>query len=283
MDISNEEKVRIARDFIRAAPAGEFREVVNDVRVLLGDDALLTTASDVFYEHATEQFCRVDVEGSPALVTKEGSVDGSKVFYDPGTDKNFTYKYLTGEATNIEPGTRDNGAESWRKALEDALAVYLKDNFPAFGSAVYGKLDGDTVSLTVAIENHKYNPDNFYCGKWQSKWNVEFPTSGGFAKVTGELKVQVHYFEDGNVQLHTKKTTEESIQVSNPEEGAKNVVEFIGRSEKEYQLGINENYREMSATTFKSLRRALPITKNLVDWHKLHSLNIGRDLMNRTT
>lgn len=96
------------------------------------------------------------------------------------------------------------------------------------------------------------------------------------------MKVQVHYYEDGNVQLLSNKPIEESIQITSPAESAAKIVDLIKKSETSYQVAINENYSSMSGSTFKALRRNLPMTQTLIDWHKLHGFQVGKDIMNRS-
>jgi len=128
---------------------------------------------------------------------------------------------------------------------------------------------------------NKYNPSNYWTGRWRSSYKLDLSSSP--ASLSGSIQLHVHFFEQGNVQLTTSHTPTLSLpesvtQDASPAEVAKSVLKTIKKAEEEYQMELNEAYREMSDKTFRNLRRALPITRQKMDWAKVANYKLGRNL-----
>lgn len=264
MEVSAEEKVRIASEYLLNAPPGEFNDVFNDIRVLINNDTLLQRGvANAFQEYNTEQFTPVDMPGQSykVIVSKFGQVDGSH-YLDPRSNQIFSFDHMRQVASDPQPA--NNPSDSTRNALEQAFIEYIGEHYPNGAISVYGSGG----SYTVVLVDNKYNPRNYWNGRWRSQYTI----SGNSVK--GLLRAQVHYYEDGNVQLQTEKTVELTAPASNAAE----VIKQVKKAEAEYQTAINESYAQLSDTTFKALRRALPITRNKLDWNKILSYKIGNEL-----
>jgi hypothetical protein len=58
--------------------------------------------------------------------------------------------------------------------------------------------------IFIVIAGERSNLKSFWSGKFQSQWNVT--VDGSTARLSGESKIHVHYFEDGNLQMQTSKS-----------------------------------------------------------------------------
>jgi len=278
--LPDSEKVRIASDFILHAPPGEFREVLNDVRLLLGNDTLLKEhASSVFAQYSKDQLTPVTLDGHehPALVTGFNDLGGGR-YFDPRSKQSFKYDYLREEASDLKAHEDENESESWRSALEELWTSYAKEHYNNGVASVFGSVENGDITLTACVEGHQFQPKNFWNGRWRSIWSTTFNPSSGTSQLSGVIKVQVHYYEDGNVQLVSSKEVTEPIVISNEVALAKEFVDLVRTAELDYQVAVTENYQTMSKTTFKALRRALPVTNSKIDWNKIMSYRIGSEL-----
>jgi hypothetical protein len=107
-------------------------------------------------------------------------------------------------------------------------------------------------------------------GRWRSLYIYSPLTSS----LTGSIKVDVHYYEDGNVRLLTSKPVSASITSAS----ATSIVREITVAEKKYQEEVNRGFTNLSEGAFKGLRRQLPITRQKIEWDKIAGYKLGQDI-----
>jgi len=269
-DPTSEDLCKIANNMVLLAPPGEFMDVVSDVRALLPDTTLFNeSAPRVFREYNTDQMIQVESPGKDhkVLITKFGEVaDGE--YLDPRGGQVIMFDHIKQVVTGTRPisGELDASVEPLRSAFERAAFDYCAQHYPHGTTTVYG-VNGKVV---VAISAARFNPVNFWNGRWRSTWT--------FAPGSGELslavKTLVHYYEDGNVQLNTQAELKVPVQEGSPDVTAKNAFAAILKAEQNYQQQLEVQYQTMGETTFKALRRALPITRTKIDWNKIKNYKV---------
>ena len=126
--------------------------------------------------------------------------------------------------------------------------------------------------LTAVVSGERLNLRNFWSGLFVSTWTVQPPSSGGAGGgggsiAAGEIKVRAHYFEDGNVQLQTKKAVAETPLEEAGADFAAAVVAAITKEEKALQAGLELMYANMTDETFKAMRRVMPVHRNKMNWN----------------
>lgn len=112
-------------------------------------------------------------------------------------------------------------------------------------------------------------------GRWRSLYVFD-PSSG---TLEGSIKVDVHYYEDGNVRLLTNKP----VNITVPSGTGAGIAKEIAAGEKKYQEELNRGFMNLSEGTFKSLRRQLPVTRQKIEWEKVASYRVGQDISGGST
>ncbi|KAG6918751.1 hypothetical protein DXG01_011942 [Tephrocybe rancida] len=317
-----DERVEVASNFLLQSPPGEINDVLNDVRNIISDDDLLGRGLlPAIRDYNLAQFIVVDVPGaghqvdvfremainthsivgfqsviseasraaaaastSTSVSTEEGEdeekVEGSEDeerFLDPRSKTTFVFNHLSLEASDVQTVELNPDSEPFRKALETAVLSYISSHFLEGVGSVFAVPETPN-RFIIQIAASKYSAPNFWSGRWRSEYIVDLNEN----KVTGKIQVNVHYYEQGNVQLATTQdislTLPPAVVTSTPSASASKILALIGDEEGNYQTSLNETYREMGEKTFKGLRRALPMTRQKIDWDKVLGYKLGAEL-----
>lgn len=94
----------------------------------------------------------------------------------------------------------------------------------------------------------------------------------------------MHYYEDGNVRLTTRKTVSPTTISPSPSSAssistagatAAEIVKAIANLEGKYQKELNHGFAKLSEGEFKALRRQLPVTRQKVEWEKVGGYRVS--------
>lgn len=94
------------------------------------------------------------------------------------------------------------------------------------------------------------------------------PSSGS---VEGTIKIDVHYYEDGNVRMSTSK----KVEIQSGGSGADSIAREISKAENRFQEELNRSFTALAEGSFKGLRRQLPVTRQRVEWEKIGGYRVS--------
>jgi len=273
-EATDKEIVDICNGFMLSSPPGEFVEVVTDIRALIKNESLLNvSAPNTFRQYNQEQLLAVDSPGHQhKVIISEFGETAPGEYLDPKGNQIIKFDHIKQQVTGKKElaGKLDASIEPTRKAFEDAAFAYIADHYPDGACTVYGK----GKIITICIQSSKYNPNNFWNGRWRSVWQCTL--TGASTQLKASVKIQVHYYENGNVQLNTDTTkTATALQTTDPVATAKEALAAIKKVEQEFAKALDTSYNTMSDTTFKALRRALPITRTKINWAIIRNYKVA--------
>ncbi|KAL2428449.1 F-actin-capping protein subunit alpha [Exophiala dermatitidis] len=272
--------VDIASSFIEGAPPGELHEVVKDIKTLTSDEdpALIAKLKPAFQRYNEEQLVAVKLQGSNdyVLISKYNKLpSSSSSYYDTRTSKSFDFDHTTSTASNVQSYSHETQHSSLIQSLLQSLSGSFADHYPPTTAAAYTvcEVPNNTNQIAILVSTTKASPKNFLSGRWRSVFLYDTTDS----TLSGEIKVDVHYYEDGNVALSTAKKFD-AVSVSGNNADADTIVRKITVLENQYQEEVNRAFVGMNETSFRHLRRQLPVTRQKVEWEKVKGYSLGSDL-----
>lgn len=267
--ITNEEKLKIAQHFLLSSPPGQFNEVYSDVKKLLPEDVLTESLVGGMARVFNLKNSKVVTapSGKNVVIHQAGEVDPTH-YFDPSSGAVFQVDHMTC-ATSESPGLKseqDETQEPLRATLQSGVEGYVSAAYLSTMSAggAFVK-DGE---FTIVITGEKSNLKNFWSGKWNSVWKIEVDEEAATYKISGEIKILAHYFEDGNLQLTSNKVvpTKDGKYESDTDLCA-GLMAAIRAEESAMQTSLERLYENMSDTTLRSLRRTMAITRTKMEWN----------------
>ena len=210
VETTSEEKMHIAQHFLLSSPPGQFNEVLSDLRKITSPPSLLEddTAAGIARISNLKNYKVIKIpSGKNSLLCPEAEIDASH-YFDALSRTVFKVDHLsldTEEAVDVETARGPEIGENVRATVQNSVNNILANNYLTEHSAVGVYLiDG---GLSIVMSGEKVNLRNYWAGKWSSSWKVQVDTENDYDeerpyKISGTVKVHIHYFEDGNLQLN---------------------------------------------------------------------------------
>ena len=112
------------------------------------------------------------------------------------------------------------------------------------------------MQIDISCINTNFNA--FWGGEWQASWLVDTQSN----TLSGVIKINNHYFEQGNIHFGLERSFENIPLASADGAG---IVSAINKTETEYQQAIEAQHESMGEV-FKRMRRTLPVTGTKFNW-----------------
>ncbi|KAG4305479.1 hypothetical protein PORY_001035 [Pneumocystis oryctolagi] len=249
-------------------------EIRKNIRVLVNNDKVVfEEIVPSLAKYNLEQFTNIRIPGlDNDVVFLQFNFDEEGWFFDPILKKSFKFDHLNLKVLDVKPYETDPKITERINALLKPLLAYLSEHFPC--DVNYGIFPSKDDIYTIIIVGNKYNPVNFWNGRWRSFYQF----SESSLTITGTLLIDVHYYEDGNVRLTTKKT----LSFDAKSMDSLDIITAIAAEEKKYQEELNIAFDGLNDYDFKNLRRQLPMTKQKMNWENINTLKIGQDVTGRS-
>ena len=176
-----------------------------DVRTLIGPDLLSSATEErMLLELNKSQFGAVTLpSGGQVLITPHGELpDG---FIDPTSKPpqllavNHSKLTCTAKPLSGPHLSELQAVAKYRDPIDAAMRAHASEWLPSAVVTTYGS-SSPGVKITCCVAALASDLANYSAGRWWGEWTLT-TGGGGVGLLVGQIKCNIHYFEDGNVQL----------------------------------------------------------------------------------
>ena len=263
-DHSNE--INVAKYIISQTPIGHLTHSLENLTTLIGEEVMDTPEIKTAVQNYTEDHLSHFPNDSKKLVVSKLNKDSNNTYYDQSQGIKFTLSEDCKEKTNIESC---DDSSSLRQAIDASLQQYKEKYYKPTVTTSNVFYDETTGNINIIISAHNINMKNFWSGEWLSTWVFQN------GKLTGTIKANTYYYEEGNIQFNVKTEFNENVSTGSDESTAKDILKIIEKKENDVQMDLEKVYDNFSDHYIKPLRRKLPITGTKMNWN-LNQIQYGK-------
>ena len=268
---------------IQSGPPAELKQVSQSLSSLTKGTSTSSTNSliqDSIEQYAQENIISID----NIIISKYNKDENSSKYIDYVNNKLFNVDWQNQKIIDVESYHDNNNKRgSNYDELIQKLSQYGDDYYPS--NFAFTVIPESEDQLRVIIIGQRANHDNFYTGQWKSNYLI---TEQG---IKGNIDLDIHYFEDGNVRLkfnesinsnNNNNNNSSTLQSGNLINNASRIVNFINEQENATMVKIIEQFNNLNQKTFKNLRRLLPFNRSKINWGSaIVNYILGSDVINK--
>ena len=250
----------IAKFIIDKTPIGLLDSSIKNLKVLLKEETMnnpeILKEIKNYKENHLYPIAIQNVKNK--VIISSVNKDSDEFYYDQGQKVRFKLN----AKCQVEKLEEYESKSEIRKKIEKKVIEYVNTYYNKETTYYNVYFDSLLDKIHVLICGQNINEKNFWSGEWLSIWELDLNDK----KVTGEIKVNTIYYEDGNMQFNFKKNYETINKGKDDESIADDLIRFIEKNENEIQKNMVKTNANSNEEFIQSLRKSVSLIGNNMNW-----------------
>lgn len=250
----------IAKFIIDKTPIGLLDSSIKNLKVLLKEETM--NNPEILKEiknYKENHLYPISIQNvKNKVIISSVNKDSDEFYYDQGQKVRFKLN----AKCQVEKLEEYESKSEIRKKIEKKVIEYVNTYYNKETTYYNVYFDSLLDKIHVLICGQNINEKNFWSGEWLSIWELDLNDK----KVTGEIKVNTIYYEDGNMQFNFKKNYETINKGKNDESIADDLIRFIEKNENEIQKNMVKTNANSNEEFIQSLRKSVSLIGNNMNW-----------------
>ena len=250
----------IAKFIIDKTPIGLLDSSIKNLKVLLKEETM--NNPEILMEiknYKENHLYPISIQNvKNKVIISSVNKDSDEFYYDQGQKVRFKLN----AKCQVEKLEEYESKSEIRKKIEKKVIEYVNTYYNKETTYYNVYFDSLLDKIHVLICGQNINEKNFWSGEWLSIWELDLNDK----KVTGEIKVNTIYYEDGNMQFNFKKNDETINKGKDDESIADDLIRFIEKNENESQKNMVKTNANSNEEFIQSLRKSVSLIGNNMNW-----------------